>query len=237
MTVLSSKTSESTLGANKKKISVEIMGQTYSIPEGLTMLRAMWYTGHEVIRGAGCLGGFCGACAVTYRTKNDVRLRNDLACQTLVEDGMSFFLNFAYYPNRKVGYDLEKLSDPKQDLLKIYPEAQMCRNCNACTEACPQGIDVRDGVWKAVFGDFEKVSEMFMDCVMCGQCIPVCIADIAPNYVALLASRAQGALLTAAPPNLTKRTEEIRSGKFSEDWGKVMAMSDEELAAASQPTK
>ncbi|HSG06155.1 MAG TPA: 4Fe-4S ferredoxin, partial [Nitrospiria bacterium] len=57
------KSTESTQGASKKKITVEIMGQSYTVPEGLTMLRAMWYTGHEVIRGAGCLGGFCGACA------------------------------------------------------------------------------------------------------------------------------------------------------------------------------
>lgn len=231
------KTTESTLGAEKKKITVEIMGQSYTVPEGLTMLRAMWYTGHEIIRGAGCLGGFCGACATTYRTKDDVRLRNTLACQTLVEDGMSFYLNFAYYPNRKVNYDLSKSTDPKQDLLKIYPEAQLCRNCNACTDACPQGIDVRDGVWKAVFGDFKSVSEMFMDCVMCGQCIPVCIADIAPNHVAVYASRAQGALLTPAPPNLSKRTEDVDSGKYSEEWEKLMRMSEDELAMASQPPK
>src|SRR5206468_3999821 len=92
----------------------------------------------------------------------------------------------------KATYQMAELKDPKQDLFNLYPEAPMCRNCNACTEACPQGIDVRDGVWKAVFGDFKSVSEMFMDCVMCGLCVPVCIADIAPNLVALYSSRAQG---------------------------------------------
>jgi len=229
--------SESTIGAHGKMISVEIMGRPYSVPEGLTMLRAMWYTGHEVVRGAGCLGGFCGACAATYRTKDDVRLRNTLACQTLVEDGMSFFLNFSYYPNRKVIFDLERISDPKQELFKIYPESSLCRNCNACTEACPQGIDVRDGVWKAVFGDFEKVSEMFMDCVMCGQCIPVCIADIAPNHVALYASRAQGARLNAAPQNLTQRVAEIQSGKYTSEWTKILSMNEEELKTAAQTPK
>jgi formate hydrogenlyase subunit 6/NADH:ubiquinone oxidoreductase subunit I len=39
---------------------------------------------------------------------------------------------------------------------------------------------------------------MFMDCVMCGMCTPVCIADIAPNLVALYVSRAQGAHFTVA---------------------------------------
>ncbi|HEY4484935.1 MAG TPA: 4Fe-4S dicluster domain-containing protein, partial [Nitrospiria bacterium] len=145
--------------------------------------------------------------------------------------------NFSYYPTRKATYDLKTLGDPKQDLFKIYPEVSMCRNCNACTEACPQGIDVRDGVWKSVFGDFEKVSEMFMDCVMCGQCIPVCIADIAPNYVALYASRVQGSRLVSAPENLSRRIEEIQSGKYDTEWGRILAMSDEELAAAGPKSK
>ncbi|HEY5594145.1 MAG TPA: 4Fe-4S dicluster domain-containing protein [Nitrospiria bacterium] len=229
--------SESTIGAHGRMITVEIMGRPYAVPEGLTMLRAMWYTGHEVIRGAGCLGGFCGACAATYRTKDDVRLRNALACQMLVEDGMSFYLNFSYYPNRKAVYNLDAIADTKQELFKIYPEASLCRNCNACTEACPQGIDVRDGVWKAVFGDFEKVSEMFMDCVMCGQCIPVCIADIAPNHVALYASRALGARLTSPPQNLTQRVAEIQSGKYAAEWTRILSMNEEELKTAAQPSK
>src|SRR5678810_15772 len=72
------------------------------------------------------------------------------------------------FPARKATYDIQGLKDPKQDLFNLYPEAPLCRNCNACTEACPQSIDVREGVWKAVFGDFKSVSEMFMDCVMCG---------------------------------------------------------------------
>jgi ferredoxin len=234
---MTERVAESTIGAHGRTITVEIMGRPYAVPEGLTMLRAMWYTGHDVVRGAGCLGGFCGACAVTFRTKEDVRLRNGLACQTLVEDGMSFYLNFAYYPNRKVVYEIDRLSDPKQDLFKLFPEASLCRNCNACTEACPQGIDVRDGVWKAVFGDFQKVSEMFMDCVMCGQCIPVCIADIAPNHVALFASRSLGARLTPAPENLDRRINEIQSGKYAGEWEKILAMNEEELKTAGKPTR
>jgi succinate dehydrogenase/fumarate reductase-like Fe-S protein len=221
--------SESTIGAQKKRVTVEIMGKTYEVPEGLTMLRALWYTGHEVIRGAGCLGGFCGACATTYKTKDDMRLKTALACQTLIEDGMSFSLTFSYYPSRKAPYELDKIADPKQELFKFYPEASLCRNCNACTEACPQGIDVRNGVWKAVFGEFDTVSEMFQDCVMCGLCVPVCIADIAPNYVALYASRTQGAKIAAGPENLNRRIEEIRAGKFKAEWPKLVDLDEERL--------
>lgn len=218
---------------SKNLVSVEIMGKTYSVPEGLTMLQAMWYTGHDVVRGAGCLGGVCGACAATYRTQDDTRLKTCLACQTQVEDGMSYYLAYPYYPNRKVPYKFEEIKDPKQDLFRFYPEAAMCRNCNACTEACPQGIDVRDGVWKAVFGEFKKVSEMFMDCVMCGHCIPVCIADIAPNHVAVYASRVQGIFLTKLPENLNMRMQDIESGKYDERWKEILQMKGDELKAAS----
>jgi CO dehydrogenase/acetyl-CoA synthase alpha subunit len=94
----------------------------------------------------------------------------------------------------------------------------------------PQKIDVREGVWKAVFGDFKSVSEMFMDCVMCGMCTPVCIADIAPNLVALYVSRAQGAHFTEKPQGLDIRIKEIQDGRFNDEWNKVLAMNEQELA-------
>ena len=81
-------------------VSVEIAGKTYQVPKGITMIKALWYTGQEVIRGAGCLGGFCGACAAYYRTTDDPKVKTCLACQTAVEDGMSFTL-VPPFPARK----------------------------------------------------------------------------------------------------------------------------------------
>ena len=133
------------------------------------------------------------------------------------------------FPARKAIYDIRTLQDPKQDLFNLYPEAPLCRNCNACTEACPQEIDVRDGVWQAVFGDFKAVSETFMSCVMCGLCNPVCIADIAPNLVALYASRAEGAHFTEKPPRLQSRIKEIEEGKYDADWNRLLNMDEQQL--------
>jgi len=211
-----------------KMVTVEIAGKTFQVPEGITVIKALWYTGQDVVRGVGCLGGFCGACATYYRTKDDPKVRTCLACQTAVQDGMSFSM-VPPFPARKAIYDVSKLQDPKQELFTLYPEAPLCRNCNACTEACPQGIDVREGVWRAVFGDFKAVSEMFMDCVMCGLCTPVCIADIAPNLVALYASRAQGAHFTDRPERLTHRIQEIEEGRYDAEWDRVLSMNEQEL--------
>ena len=72
-----------------KMVSIEIAGKKYDVPEGITIIKALWYSGQEVVRGAGCLGGFCGACAAYYRTKDDPKVRTCLACQMAVQDGMS----------------------------------------------------------------------------------------------------------------------------------------------------
>jgi ferredoxin len=219
-------------GLQPKMVTVEIAGKMHQVPAGITLMKALWYSGHDVIRGAGCLGGFCGACGTYYRTKDDPKVKTCLACSFAVEDGMSFSF-MPPFPARKATYDLAELQDPKQDLFNLYPEAPLCRNCNACTEACPQTIDVREGVWRAVFGDFKAVSEMFMNCVMCGMCAPVCIADIAPNLVAVYASRAHGVHFTENPQGLGKRINSIEEGQYEADWERVLKMNDEELQNAS----
>lgn len=221
---------ESQVSKAGRLVAVEINGALYQVPEGITMIQALWETGHELFRGIGCLGGVCGACASTYRMKGDSKLHYALACQTLVQDGMSFSLNL-YYPPHKANYKIQSVKDPKEEIFKYYPEVALCRNCNACTEACPQQINVREGVWKMVFGDFKGVADMFLNCVMCGLCVPVCIADIAPNQVALYARRSQGAVFTPRPDHLMERVREIESGKYDSEWEKLLAMSEEELRA------
>src|SRR5439155_839986 len=96
-------------------------------------------------------------------------------------------------------------------------------------EIAGKKYEVRDGVWKAVFGDFKGVSEMFMDCVMCGLCVPVCIADIAPNLVALYASRAQGAFFTEKPKRLHERIDEIAQGQYQSEWDRILNMDEQQL--------
>ena len=88
-----------------------------------------------------------------------------------------------------------------------------------------------------MFGEFGKVSEMFMDCVMCGHCVPVCIADIAPNHVAVYASRAQGVFLTALPENLNRRLEQIEAGSYDEEWKRILGLKEEEMKAESLKRK
>jgi len=214
----------------EKMIGVEIMGKPYRVPEGISVVQAYWHTGQEVIRGIGCLGGVCGACSTVYRTQNNHELQTGLGCQLLVQEGMSFSL-MPNHPVHRATYQLEKIKDPKQELFKYFPESSMCRNCNACTEACPQDINVREGLWKAVFGDFEGASDEFMSCVMCGLCVPVCIADIASNQVGLYARRTYGKFFAPGPEGLKRRIQEIDEGKYGPEWEKILGMNEGDLKA------
>ena len=87
-------------------VTVEIEGKPFQVPAGVTLMKAMWYAGKDVLRGAGCLGGFCGACATYYRTKDDPKVKTCLACSMAVEDGMSFSFMPAF-PARKAIYNLQ----------------------------------------------------------------------------------------------------------------------------------
>ena len=107
-------------------VTIDFAGTAYQVPEGMTALKALWFSGQEVVRGAGCLGGFCGACATYYHTKDDPKVRSGLACQLAVEDGMSFSF-MPPFPARKALYDIHTLKDPKKDLLTLIPKPRSAK--------------------------------------------------------------------------------------------------------------
>jgi succinate dehydrogenase/fumarate reductase-like Fe-S protein len=209
-------------------VTVEIGGKICQVPEGITAVQALWYSGHPLVKGIGCLGGVCGACTFTYRRKGKPGVQTGLACQTLVEEGMGFSppASIEVTPAK---YRFPDVDDPKSDLLKYYPETRRCTRCNACTMVCPQSIDVRACVLKALSGEFDAVSELFYSCVMCGLCTMVCDIGIRPNLVALYARRSEGVYLAPRPKNLLNRLQEMESGAYASKWQKILQMNEGEL--------
>jgi len=130
-------------------VRIYIMGREYKVPAGLTIMKAMEYAGYRFIRGCGCRGGFCGACATVYRKKGDYKLRMDLACQKVVEDGM-YLVQLPFTPAEKAIYNLSELQPTTNVLLEYYPEIAKCVSCNTCTKACPQDLEVMDFVQAAI---------------------------------------------------------------------------------------
>ena len=89
-------------------VDIYLFGKKYSVPDDLTIMRAMEYAGYQLVRGCGCRNGFCGACATIYRIKGDRELKTCLACQTKVENDM-YVATLPFFPLVKQVYDIEKI--------------------------------------------------------------------------------------------------------------------------------
>ncbi len=215
----------------RETVRIHVMGKTYEVPAGLTIMDAMEYAGYRFVRGAGCRSGFCGACSTVYRRAGDYRLQFALACQETVEDGM-YLVQLPFTPAPRARYDIEKINPKENVLLQYYPEIARCVSCNTCTKSCPQDIEVMDYVQAALRGDIAKTAELSFDCIQCGLCSMRCPADIKHYHMAQMARRIYGRYLSPVPEHLEKRIKEIEEGRFDEELDRLMRMSREELEAA-----
>jgi succinate dehydrogenase/fumarate reductase-like Fe-S protein len=213
---------------NEEKVRVYIMGKEYAVPASLTIMTAMEYAGYKLVRGVGCRNGFCGACATIYRVKGENELKTCLACQQQVEDGM-YIATLPFFPMDKRVFNIENAKPTQQIMMQLYPEIYSCVGCNACTKACPQGINVMQYIAYAQRGEFEKCAEESFDCVMCGICSSRCPAGISHNQVALLARRLNGKYIAPKSDHLEKRVQEILDGLYKNDMDAIMAEPIEDI--------
>lgn len=194
-------------------VNIYLFGKKYTVPEELTIMKAMEYCGYQLIRGCGCRNGFCGACATIYRIKGQMELKTCLACQTKVEEEM-YVATLPFFPLVKQVYDIEKISPEQAIMMQLYPEIYSCIGCNACTKACPQQLKVMQYIAYAQRGEFDKCAEESFDCVMCGICSSRCPAGISHPQVALLARRLTGKYIAPKSEHLEERVKEIAEGKY-----------------------
>jgi len=199
--------------AAKNLIPIFLMGKRYDVPPSLTIQKAMEYAGYQLIRGCGCRGGICGACATIYRFPNDYQLHYGLACQTVVESYM-YITQIPYFPANKAIYDIETLEPTGETIARLYPEIFKCMGCNNCTKSCPMDIKVMDYVAAAMAGDIKKAAELSFDCVMCGLCSARCPAEEAQYNIAILARRLYGKYILPKAAHLAERVQQVESGKY-----------------------
>jgi len=209
-------------------VPIFIMGKLYYVPPGSTIMGALEYSGYQIIRGAGCREGFCGACATVYRTPDSYKIQFGLACQTVVQPNM-YLAQIPFFPAVKKVYDIEKLEPNDEVLSSIYPEINRCVGCNTCTKSCPQELDVMDYIQAALRGEIEKVAHLSFDCIMCGLCAARCPAEIVHYNVGILARRLYGKYLSPRGDFLDIRLKEIADGKFDKDMREIKSLSREEL--------
>lgn len=191
-------------------------------------MKAMEYSGYELVRGCGCRNGFCGACAAVYRLCGEWEMHFCLACQTQVKQGMYIALQ-PYFPTVKKLYDIDKLTPSQQLMMQLYPEIYKCIGCNACTKSCTQKLNVMQYIAYAQRGDFKRCAEKSFDCVMCGVCSSRCPTGISHPQVSLLARRINGKYLMPSSEHLNRRIGEIDGGAFDEALEFLMSAPDEKM--------
>jgi succinate dehydrogenase/fumarate reductase-like Fe-S protein len=207
-------------------LTIELEGRKIKVPEGLTVIEALWDTGHDVKRGIGCLSGLCGACTVAYLEAGAQRVKFGLGCQTVVAEGMHVIM-LPYFPSRMAVYDMENMSNPLQEVANHYPELASCNDCKACN-ICPEWIDVAGFVKAAKEGGYEHTAEKVMDCHMCGLCASRCAKSIAPQYVGLYIQRSCSRQ-RPLPSNLAKRLQQMDELAKDPEFAQVGTLSADEI--------
>jgi len=214
-----------------KKIPVFIMGKKYEVPESLTIMKAVEYAGYQYIRGCGCRGGICGACATVYRKPGDYHIRTGLACQTVVEPDM-YLTQMPFFPANRAAYDFASTSADPEDVFKAYPELFRCVACNACTKVCPMDVPVLDYISAIKQGDFVKATELSFDCIQCGLCASRCMGEMAQYHIAQMVRRIYGAKIAPRAEHLKQMVSDIEAGKYNDGLATLKAMDEETLKKA-----
>lgn len=196
-------------------VPVFIMGKRYDVPDSLTIMKAIEYAGYKYIRGAGCRGGICGACATVYRLPGDYRIKVGLACQTVVEEGMHL-TQIPFYPANRAVYDIDQLEGKPEEIWSLYPELFRCLACNACTKVCPMDIPVMDYIAAIKQGDIEKAAELSFDCIQCGLCATRCMAEMPQYHIAQMARRLRGKYLAPKSKHCDEQVEAIAKGLYDD---------------------
>jgi ferredoxin len=209
-------------------IPIYIMGQRVDVPSTLTIMRALEYAGYTLTRGAGCRGGFCGACATVYRIKGDTTLYFALACQTVVQPDM-YLAQIPFFPARRADYRLDELEPTSGTLFALYPEILRCLACGTCSKACPQDIDVRAYMASAMRGDIATVADMSFDCIACGLCTSRCPVEETQYNVGLLSRRLYGRYLAPRSEHLIQRVAEIERGDYDANIAELKVMDEARL--------
>ena len=211
-----------------KLIPVYVMGKRYMVPETLTIMKALEYAGYQFIRGCGCRGGICGACATVYRKPGDYHIRVGLACQTVVEPDM-YLTQIPFYPANRATYDFSELTASPEEIFKLYPEVFRCIACNSCTKACPMDVQVMDVISAVKQGNIERAATLSFSCIQCGLCVSRCMGELPQYHIMQLARRIYGSKIATRAEHLNEAVEAARSDKCRQELDKLAKSDDKQL--------
>lgn len=198
-------------------VSIRYDERRLEVPSGRTILAALEAVGIGFVRGVGCRGGICGACAVLYRIPaKSHELSAALMCQEIVQEGMEI-LSMPYVPQKKVAHDLNLSEEesPGYHVLRLYPEVNNCIMCGECVRICPMGIDVMGFVGMIKRQDLKGAAKNSFTCIGCQMCVLRCPSSISQPNVALAARRWHGRYQEKPAEHLTKMVEKVETGHYA----------------------
>jgi hypothetical protein len=150
---------------NKQHIRLTIDGILFEAPPAVTIIQAYATSDTPLLKNVGCMGqGVCGSCCCMVRRASSSEVKVELACETLIEDGMQVSFIDYFTPGRPHVYQIEDVADSwrvNAQLNEIFPEARHCRHCSGCDRACPRDIEVQRGIDLASSGDIRSASDVF----------------------------------------------------------------------------
>ncbi len=205
-------------------VNVYIMGKRHVVPEHATIMRAIEYAGHQIIRGAGCREGFCGACGTIYRLPGDYKLHTGLACMTLVE-GRDVADADPFRADGKKGLrpgeaQAERGRDPaglsRHLPLRRLRHVQQVLSAEAAGDGLHPGGHARrhrNG------GGHRRSTVSPADCACCAA-----RPRSSSTQVGILAKRLNGRYLRKESKELDDRIVEVRSRKFDAEYAELMVM-------------
>jgi heterodisulfide reductase subunit C len=209
-------------------VPIFIMGKRYDVPSTLTIQKAFEFAGYQLIRGCGCRGGICGACATVYRLPGSAKIHVGLACQTVVQPNM-YLAMVPFFPANRAVYDLDAITPDFKTLTKAYPELIKCMGCNTCTKSCPMDLPVMEYISAALRGDIERAAELSFPCVMCGICTSRCPAELSQYNIGMLCRRLTGKYILRPAKHLAETIQRIESGRYEEPLARLMTADIETL--------
>ena len=216
-----------------RMIPIFVMGKRYEVPETLTIMKAMEYAGFKFIRGCGCRGGICGACATVYRKAGDYKLYTGLACQTVVEPNM-YLTQMPFYPANRATFDYSEIKASPEEIFKLYPELFRCVACNSCTKVCPMDVEVMDMISLLKQGNITRAAELSFSCIQCGLCASRCMGELPQYHIAQLARRIYGGKIAPRAKHLREAVAAVKEGKYEQCLDKLTGMGEEELRTLYQ---
>ncbi len=219
---------ESTPDQAPHTVPIFVMGRRFEVPSSLTIQKALEFAGYQLIRGCGCRGGICGACATVYRRPDSHKVEVGLACQTVVEPDM-YLTQVPFFPANRADYRLDELKPFGSTVAALYPEIFKCVGCNTCTRGCPMDIDVMEYMARALRGDITAAADLSLPCVMCGICAARCPAETVQYNVAILCRRLYGKYIAPRAEHLAEQVRNIEAGSFEPGLRELMTMDKDHI--------